>query len=354
LGAISIDTGKIKEKLLVHKNKENRSTIELEKLEDIINDEYKKVVKVVRELVNEKFLEPSKASGLNSMADPLYKRYRIVYGENSNISEEENAELLDELNYQLYFKINVDTYKQNLKLYKKHRQYVRLFSDFMKKNSSLLKIQCSINERAFEVFGDEKFLKEDSLAKELFKAMELDMNILNFYMAPEPFFFYKSNEKTPQNILIVENKDTFYTVRKLMMQGKQLFDRDFSTVIYGEGKKILRSLEDIYYNDNVRYINNAENNCYYWGDIDKEGIWIYQSLKESYSSLNFKLLKQAYEKMLDLSKIYGIHRSKNLQKVKIERITEFDSETESAVLNIALNDNYVPQEIISYRRLVER
>jgi hypothetical protein len=352
--ARSIDTGKIKEKLLIHKNKEKRATIELEKLENIINDEYKKVVNAVLELVNEKFLEPIKASGLNSMPDPLYKRYRVVYGENSSISEEQNSEFLDELNYHMYFKINVDTYKQNLKLYKKHRQYVRLFSDFMKKNSSLLKIQCSINERSFEVFGDEKFLKEDSLAKELFKAMELDMNILNFYMAPEPFFFYKSNEKTPQNILIVENKDTFYTVRKLMMQGKQLFDRDFSTVIYGEGKKILRSLEDIYYNDNVRYINNAENNFYYWGDIDKEGIWIYQSLKESYSSLNFKLLKQAYEKMLDLSKIYGIHRSKNLQKVKIERITEFDGETESAVLDIALNDNYIPQEIISYRRLVER
>jgi hypothetical protein len=354
LGERSIDTFKIKERLLVHKSKEKRATIGLEKLEDIINDEYKKVVKAVRELVNEKFLEPIKSSGLNSMSDPLYKRYRIVYEENINIAEEENAELIDELNYHMYFKINVDNYKQNLKLYKKHRHYVRLFSDFMKKNSSLLIIQCSINERSFEVFGDEKFLKEDSLAKELFKAMELDMDILNFYMAPEPFFFYTSNNKIPQDILIVENKDTFYTVRKLLMEGKQVFSRDFSTLIYGEGKKILRSLEDIYYNDNVRFINSKENCFYYWGDIDKEGIWIYQSLKESYSSLNFKLLNQAYEKMLDLSKIYGIHRSKNLQKVKIEGVAELGRETESAVLDIALNDNYVPQEIISYRRLVER
>ncbi|MBL4935037.1 hypothetical protein JK636_04610 [Clostridium sp. YIM B02515] len=322
-------------------------------MKNIIDDEYKNIVKVVQELVDEKFLVPIESSGLNSMADPLYKRYRIVYEENSDTLEE-NVELMDELNGHLYFKINIDVYKQDLKLYKKHRYYVRLFSDFMKKNSNLLKIQCSINERSFEVFGDEKFLKEDSLAKEMFKAMDLDMNILNFYMAPEPFFFYKSTEKTPQNILIVENKDTFYTVRKLMLEGKQIFDMEFSTVIYGEGKKILRSLEDIYYNDNVSYINNAENNFYYWGDIDKEGIWIYQSLKEAYSSFNFKLLKEAYKKMLELSKIYGIHKNKKSQKVKIDRITELDSETEKAVLDIALKDNYIPQEIISYRRLIEK
>jgi hypothetical protein len=288
------------------------------------------------------------------MPEALYKRYKIVYEENSGIAEEENTELMDELNYHLYFKINIDVYKQNLKLYKKHRYYVRLFSNFMKKNSNLLKIQCSINERSFEVFGDEKFLKEDSLEKEIFKAMELDMNILNFYMAPEPFFFYKSSAETPQNILIVENKDTFYTVRKLMLEGKQIFDMEFSTVIYGEGKKILRSLEDIYYNDNVSYINNAENNFYYWGDIDKEGIWIYQNLKEAYKDFNFKLLKQAYEKMLKLSKLYGIHKNKKQQKGKIEEITEFDRETERAVLDIALKDNYVPQEIISYRRLIDK
>jgi hypothetical protein len=323
-------------------------------LKNIIDDEYKNVVKAVRKLVDEKFLEPIESSGLNSMADPLYKRYRIVYEENSDTLEEENEELMDELNGHLYFKINIDVYKQNFKLYKKHRSYVRLFSDFMKKNSNLLKIQCSINERSFEVFGDEKFLKENSLAKEMFKAMDLDMNILNFYMAPEPFFFYKSSAKTPQNILIVENKDTFYTVRKLMLEGKQIFDMEFSTVIYGEGKKILRSLEDIYYNDNVSYINNVENNFYYWGDIDKEGIWIYQSLKEAYSSFNFKLLKEAYDKMLELSKLYGIHKNKKQQKVKIEEITEFDSETESAVLDIAQKDNYVPQEIISYWRLIEK
>jgi hypothetical protein len=41
-------------------------------------------------------------------------------------------------------------------------------------------------------------------------------------------------------------------------------------------------------------------------------------------------------------------------KVKIDRITELNSETESAVLDIALKDNYVPQEIISYWRLSER
>ncbi|ERI95721.1 hypothetical protein HMPREF1982_00024 [Clostridiales bacterium oral taxon 876 str. F0540] len=226
-GGINIDTIKIKEKLLIHRKKENRAKIELEELKDIIDDEYKNVVKTVQELVDEKFLEPVKRYGLNSMADALYKRYRIVYDESNGALEEENEELMEELNGHLYFKINIDVYKQNLKLYKKHRSYVRLFSDFMKKNSNLLKIQCSINERSFEVFGDEKFLKEDSLAKEMFKAMDLDMNILNFYMAPEPFFFYKSDAKTPQNILIVENKDTFYTVRKLMLEGKQIFDMEF-------------------------------------------------------------------------------------------------------------------------------
>jgi hypothetical protein len=349
-----MDTTEIEKQLLLYKKKEKKTTIELEKLEQIIDKEYAKVFIIIEDLVNNNFLEPKKSSGLNYKNKQLYNKYSIIHKESDELAEKEKAELLKELNYTIYFKINIDAYKQNLKLYIKHQPYVELFSSFMKKNSNLLNIPCSINERSFEVFKDEKFLKENPLSKELFKAMGLDIDILNYYLAPEPFFFYKVSEEVPQNIIIVENKDTFYTIRKLLMEGRSVLGMNFSTVIYGEGKKIISSMEDIYYNDNVKYLDNKNNVFYYWGDIDKEGLQIYQKFKTSYDGLNIMLLKEAYHMMLELSKIYGIHKCKNPQRVKIEDLTELDSEASNAILAIALEDNYIPQEIISYRRLIKK
>lgn len=83
---------------------------------------------------------------------------------------------------------------------------------------------------------------------------------------------YIYDRTAPQNVLIIENKDTFYTVRKYMQEtGKnEILGKKIGTVIFGSGKKAVSSFRDFEFTAE-KYLADSKNRFFYFGDMDYEG-----------------------------------------------------------------------------------
>ena len=148
-------------------------------------------------------------------------------------------------------------------------------------------------------------------------------------------------------ILIIENKDTFYDIRRYISQTGSILGKEFDTVIYGAGKGIWSTFAD-YVNQAEEYFG-ADNRLYYFGDLDYEGILIYEHIvkgnqiqiydkihgiasKREYADEYFKktfdsLLVQT-KQPLYLSQQFEINRisyENQLEKLKID-LAEMDQE----------------------------
>ena len=133
---------------------------------------------------------------------------------------------------------------------------------------------------------------------ELCKRVAITSGNAGFYETSEPLSYYSCSKQTPQNILIVENKDTFFDIRRYMNAGNaRIMGREFGTVIYGAGKGIWKTFED-YVNGAERYFL-GKNALFYFGDLDFEGILIFEHLigQKRYRESGIHIFKEAYEKM---------------------------------------------------------
>ena len=241
-------------------------------------------------------------------------------------------------------------YKNHLKQYLKDRDIVMKLSSYHKREDKPLMGIMSYNERLFDIFGYEKFIEHSALMT-IIDRMGLKEDYLNFYQTPEPFIYHSRNDNEVQKILIIENKDTWYTMRKLMEEGYGPFD----SIIYGEGKKILSSIEELYLHQKS-YFRNFDNKFLYFGDLDDEGLGIYLSLVDKVPEIRLKLWMEGYEKMIGLAcendrwRIHKPQRSldrENLKKV----LNTMDEDMMDMVFENFSKDKYIPQEILNYQVL---
>lgn len=320
-----------------------KKTITIDELKKAFNIyEHKELVKFIDDLINQDKLQPIKSSEKTPNYPQIHKKYKIIQKNN------ENSELIKELNT-LYFSLSPSFYKKNLNLYEKHRDYIKILNSYLINNSSYLNNKISVNERSYEIFRDEKFLMSD-LGKEICSHLNLDIyKSLNVYPTPEPFCYYSISSKTPQKILIIENKDTFISVMKLFVLGQtSILGEDISTIIYGEGYKIKSSFDYIYEDLTINYLSNVNNEILYWGDIDREGFVIYEVFKNKYANLNIKLFDKAYELMINKSKSINLSKIKNKQKSNYKNsLEELHNDLKEEIVNIIDNKNYIPQEILN-------
>lgn len=298
---------------------------------------YRQFADAVISLTNEEMISPVKSSGLNSMFPPIYKRYsKIIIKDTLNANE-------------LVFhpKIKINFYKKNGKEFFKVKEKIEAISRYLNSGDETL---LTINERSYELFLDEKFLASDD-GKRLLTRIGVTIEDLNCEIAYEPFFFYSSmsNDKV-ENILIVENKDIFYSIKKIMQQGLNTWgDIYFQMVIYGEGNKITRSI------DYIEEIGvNKEANIYYFGDFDLEGISI-KTRFEQRTDRNIKWMNYFYKKMWRLRDNL---KSKKTQRGSKSALNDFlkvfqDTDEIMDVKRYLTTGKYIPQEVVNQKRLKE-
>jgi len=312
-------------------------------------DNYSKFEQAVSKLIKENVIKSVKNSKWNNQNMKL--NYRIV--KKSSCYDDIKKQII-----KLTKPIQIEYYLSHPQEYQKDKEYIDIIDRFLK--SSAKNEKMSINERAYQLFGDEKFLRDSDKSRakgeRILKNLGLTYEDLNCYYAYEPFFcFTKDNykNKPERNVLIVENKDTFWSFKKLIFELENTLNIDM--LIYGEGNKIVNSFQFI-----DEYKLNVQDKFIYFGDLDAEGINILFSYKTRYPSYNVLPFIEGYRQLIELSSGIELPNVKKAQKLSRENIEKFCTYFEEyharKIRDIVLNNRYIPQEALSFtvlRKLYE-
>jgi hypothetical protein len=306
-----------------------------------IND-HKELVSFINQCISEGVLSPCKSSKKTYQIPQIYEKYHIVH------LKSVNDDMLHEISYKLSHKLYIDYYKSHTGEYEEVREYVLKLSDYLKTNKNM-QISLSLNERSFDIFGNEKFLGT-KLGQSILTKLQVSYDDLCIYKTPEPFFYYINDRSDSKNVLIIENKDTWYTIKNLLKQNKKVLGIDFKAIIYGEGRKIQRTFADINYEEYNRF-NSQDNVFYYFGDIDSYGVDILYFLISEYGAYKIIPFYKAYSVLL-----LNLNRKRNKEdkqniSLDIDKIKlcfkEYQEDTFNHILSIC-NENYIlPQEILN-------
>lgn len=252
--------------------------------------------------------------------------------------------------YKLNPQINITYYQNNLEAYDKERRDVLSLSSFLQNSAALLTKQVSYNERSFQIWQREKFLLQGA-GKKILSHCGLELAKLNCYSTAEPFAYFAATRAVPQKLLIIENKDTFFSMRKHLLAGNnQLLGENISTVIYGAGKRVVSYFQE--FNASAEpYMLADGNELLYFGDLDCEGIGIYETLAESFVEQGeIKPFIPAYLAMLTKAGNYKQlpptkkDQNRNLQGTFF---SYFPADAQAQMQSILQNDLYIPQEILT-------
>lgn len=324
-------------------------TLEMQKYLSI--DDYEKFAGVVKQLEEENILAPVKSSKFNGKRPALYNKYNIL-PEQKDYSHYE-----DELKHMLNYRLNSDYYLNHLEQYEIDRPFVLKLSNFLNNSGELLDMPISENERSFQIWNREKYLKSEG-GKRLLNNLGVPMEMLNIYPTTEPLAYYSINKNTPQKILIIENMDTFYTMRQyLLKRYGDIFCEHIATVMYGRGKDIWRTFND-FSTCMEHYLMYRNNEILYLGDLDYEGIIIYEQLCENFKgSFLIHPFVKAYCYMIDKCVEGNIDlplskegQNKNLKGVFIRN---FPVEYQKKIMDILKTGRYIPQEILNLSDLMK-
>ena len=309
--------------------------------------DYRELCAAVTQLQELGLLRPvGSARNNNGMIPPLRLKYRILR------PAEDDTDTLEEIK-QLSTELNISGYLKKPGLYRKHRDILLPLNHYLKKHKEELSLPMSKNERAFSVWKQEKLLDSAHCQSVLrFNGWE---SRLNYYPTPEPFFDFLTGGEI-DTLLILENKDTWYTLRTLLLQfpeKRRLFGVRLDGVVLGEGRKAARphSLEEY-----ACLLAGKAPRFLYFGDLDYAGIDIFLSVAAENPSLSVSLFLPAYRAMLRCSRQAGSGQTHTDQD-KPERMQDFlrlfSPEEAKEIEKLLANGRYLPQEILN-RPYLER
>lgn len=325
----------------------NRKTINLSELESFLHTSSDvELYTLVSDAVAIGCLSPVKASGTNgNRIYPLFLKYRITLREDYSKSVSEIS--------MLHPSITKNGYLQSKpELYLKYKEQLKKLNNFLftKKTG----VAVSKKERSFEIFGEEKQLEDSSFCNML-EHLGLNSEALCYYETPEYCFNdFIPNRKNQMTLLICENKDIWFNIRRRMYEdgAGEIFGEHIDGVVYGCGNKVSEAGALSEY---TRFMEAEHVQYLYWGDIDRAGLDIYLSLLKNNQGLDINLFTAAYEKMLELSEKRIIpdsadHRGR---RGNFEFIYGMFTDAAGEQLRKAINANKrIPQEIVSYEYLL--
>lgn len=281
----------------------------------------------------------------------LHLKYRI-----NRRQEEKDRDLIMQLVRSITPPASLNYYIKNPDEYINDSAIINVISDFLKQNNKDL---VTVNERAYQLFGDEKFFrgagKNRSRGEIVLKRLGLDYASLACEETIEPFFSFQNKDfhsLVSRNIFIVENKDTFWSFKRNIMDCASNIKVDM--LVYGEGNKIISSFKFIDEYD----VSILSDRFFYFGDLDAEGINIYCELLDKYPRYKVFPFYEGYQAVLEIGLRKQPVKTPTDQKVKKENIDRFIGAFQhswAAKLNKQLYGGfYIPQEALSAAEMKER
>lgn len=292
-------------------------------------------VKSIEALCNDGVLSPVSSRG--KIGTKLYNAYRKIEKATNPVDEAYIRMLLNGY----HPKMALLSYVKDYEGFIKDKPYLDEINNFLQIGDTEV---ISINERSFELFYDEKWLDQN---RGVLQRISITLDDLYCYPTYEPFFEYRrsSRGESSYHILIIENKDTYYTLKRLFIEGAYIFcEVPFSMLIYGEGDKILSSFS---YINEIEELRDIDYRVYYFGDIDPKGMSIFSSLKKA---IDVQPFLPFYIALLSKYEFREPPRRKKEQvKTKPSSYATFlecfdESKRESFISIIEQKNGYLPQE----------
>jgi hypothetical protein len=305
---------------------------------------YNRFHSIIDEMQKEHKLVSVKVSGTNGRNPFLYNKYRIADVE-KNSTEKNNIIVNDILAF--HPRLKKDYYLKNIRQFENDRDYILKISNYLSSLdvSHALDYRCTLNERSFEIFNDEKLLADKG--ETVLKRLGLNFEDLNCYRTYEAFFYYFIKKSDINNVLIIENKDTFLSLLKACSSdgSDRRRNRNIHLLVYGEGNKIqnsFRFMEELEQNINMGSV-------YYFGDLDYAGIDIFQRLKANYAKYNIAPHTGLYRQLMDY--VQTPPPARNAKTTEIEEFLKYFCMEDAGRLDKLLKEGkYIPQEGINFAR----
>ncbi|MDD3662449.1 MAG: DUF2220 family protein [Candidatus Pacebacteria bacterium] len=293
---------------------------------------------------NRELLEPiirSKTNGNRKF--PIYMKYRVSLLEDQ---QEDYSEEIGKLHPMLQANGWLRAHPLEYKKYMDQLNQMNTYLFSCKSNEEAI----SRKERSFSIFNEEKTLDEVGI-RSLLSHVDIDEKKLAFYDTPEYCLNdYILERKADMTLLICENKDIWFNIRRLMFEEEKrsFLGIKIDGVVLGSGNRIC---EKKCLSTYTNFMKAQSVSYFYWGDIDREGLDIYLRLKRENPNLLIELFMPGYEKMLLLSKDTKLPNSADNREHKntYEEIYSLFEIEKADLLKEYINQNKrLPQEIISY------
>lgn len=309
-----------------------KKKISLNEIERLFSGEmtYEEFAKEVLEFVELGILAPVKSHKTNNKIISLHNTYHIRASKlKSTIKDEiRNFQLICDSNIKLnnYYGLSKEKWEKDISTIKKIDKYLKI--------NGLPKSSATAQERSYNIIGDEKWI--DTSGKTLLERIQI-WDKLKIDTNPDPLMFginpnQFKNKKHKH--LIVENKTTFYNLMKILK------DTSFTSLIYGAGWRILANINSL---EKQLGLEEDNHELYYFGDLDKEGISIWNGLN---NIRHIKLAKEFYEEILYKDYTKGkINQRQNKEALDCF-LENFNKEQNKQIKNLLEEGGYYPQEAL--------
>jgi hypothetical protein len=283
---------------------------------------YETFAAAVFKLEQEELIRPIKSHGLNGRRPPLYLRYRKL-----SFQKQDYGEVRKEILSKYHSQINLSHFLASPQEYEAVKDILLAIDRFLiETRDKPPRVWNTVNERSFMLTGDEKFLASPA-GKRLLRLIGVSLSQLYCVATPEPFFYWTTGMASlaPDctGCLIVENKDTFHTIKNLIAQQILTFSPPVQLLIYGEGKKILSSWPFIF-----ECLPSLKIRFFYFGDLDPEGAAICADLigltgagNDRGSSIETIPAEPLYLLLLDTAKSRALSRDQS--RITAKRLNLF-------------------------------
>ncbi|MBP2145408.1 hypothetical protein J2129_000862 [Methanofollis sp. W23] len=340
--------------LLHHKNKR----IALHDMDILLKDagihlftdteQQKQFIRTVQNLIKAGVLVPLKSARPLIEYGGLPAKYTLrrdlLTEEEAPLSAEHRSEL-----FSLPTPISIDYYAHHADDYRRDRDAILRIRDMIEDDDDEV---LTVNERSYEIFGDEKAIDAPRHAavdgEAVLRNLGLTLGDIRAKKVYEPFFYFEKDfgaleGTTERTVLIVENKDTFWTMQQAVTAGEV---DGINLVIYGEGNAIQKKFE---YIETVG--GTLDDRYVYFGDIDREGIAIFNRLQARYPNYGIRPATSLYTAVLKKAGYRNARPLRNDQKrgqISLSPfIDAFDDESRAAIEWIITEERYLPQEVLT-------